>query len=172
MNDTRTDHADARADAPTGDPFLASLQAMAEQAGQAIDASAQRFQEMLPRVLARYIADPDVLAQAVEDGGFVLGDCTAGIRFAPESMMVEFFADIGEPAPYTAEANYRTALEINLTRLLRGVILGLHPQSGRLVATTSAHQMLLADEDAYARILDTLTEAVADIREGHLFELA
>ena len=172
MNDTLTNSSEARADAPTSDPFAASLEALVEQAGQAIEASAQRFQEMLPCVLARYIADPDALAQAVEEGGFVLGECTIVMRFAPESMMVEFFADIGEPAPYTAEANYRTALEVNLTRLLRGVILGLHPQSGRLVATTSAHQMLLTDEDAYARILDTLTEAVADIREGHLFHLA
>lgn len=128
--------------------------------------AAERFQEILPRVVARFVGEGPALAQALQDGGFEVEDVTVVMRLNPQSDAIEFFADIGLPQPHSLESVYRTALEMNLCRTYPGIILGIHPESGRLVATSSMHCLLVTDDDVCVNAIEMLTLQVRNLRES------
>lgn len=133
----------------------------------------QRFADLMPRLVQRALAgaDPQAIDQAIEAGGFVLNDRTVVMRPNAETDQIEFFADVGVPDPHALEAAYRAALEINLCRHYPGITLGVHPESGRLVATTALHSPLVADDDVCLQTLEHLTRQVDQLRQSRLIPL-
>lgn len=129
-------------------------------------ASAQRFAELMPRLVRRALADADAaeIDQAIADGGFILNDCTVVMRHNAESDQIEFFCDVGLPEDHSLQAAYRAALEINLCRTYPGITLGVHPESGRMVATTAIHSLLVADDEVCLNALELLTRQVGQLR--------
>lgn len=128
--------------------------------------AAERFEAILPRVVARFVGEGAALEQALKDGGFDVEDVTVVMRLNPETDSIEFFADVGLPEGHSQASVYRTALEMNLCRTYPGIILGIHPQSGRLVATTSMHCLLIADDDTCVNAIEMLTFQVQRMRES------
>uniref|UniRef100_UPI0032B194A5 hypothetical protein n=1 Tax=Acidovorax soli TaxID=592050 RepID=UPI0032B194A5 len=135
-------------------------------AGDASQAARERFAEILPRVIARFLGDGPAVDEAVRAGGFEVHDVTVVIRLNPQTDAIEFFADIGLPDPHALESAYRAALEINLCRTYPGIVLGLHPESGRLVATTSMHFLLVGDDDVCVNTVEMLTLQVQRMRDS------
>ncbi len=141
---------------------LPSAQTLATEA-------AQRFQALLPRVVRRMLGDGEDARQALESGGFVLDEAVIVMRLNPDTSMLEFFCDIGQPQPHSVEANYRTALQMNLCRTYPGVTFGLHPESGRLVATSAMHMMLFADDEVCLNALQMLAGLVRRLKSERTF---
>ncbi len=142
----------------------------AQQSAQAMAAeAAQRFPALLPRVVRRMVGDGEDARQALESGGFVLDDAVIVMRLNPDTSMLEFFCDIGHPQAHSTEANYRTALQMNLCRTYPGVTFGLHPESGRLVATSAMHMMLFADDDVCLNALQMLAALVRQLKSQRTF---
>jgi len=142
----------------------------AQQSAQAMAAeAAQRFQTLLPRVVRRMVGDGEDARQALESGGFVLDDAVIVMRLNPDTSMLEFFCDIGQPQTHSLEANYRTALQMNLCRTYPGVTFGLHPESGRLVATSAMHMMLFADDEVCLNALQMLAGLVRQLKSQRTF---
>lgn len=160
-----------------GTPHRASAQTPSEplltdaqQSAQAMAAeAAQRFQTLLPRVVRRMVGDGEDARQALESGGFVLDDAVIVMRLNPDTSMLEFFCDIGQPQAHSLEANYRTALQMNLCRTYPGVTFGLHPESGRLVATSAMHMMLFADDEVCLNALQMLAGLVRQLKSQRTF---
>lgn len=157
-------HTHASQDEPSNPQAL--FEHLAEESRAFRRSAVERFQDILPRVIARFVGDGPALAQALQDGGFDVEDVTVVMRLNPSTDSIEFFADIGLPQPYSLESVYRTALEMNLCRTYPGIILGIHPESGRLVATTSMHCLLVTDDDACINAIEMLTLQVRNIRES------
>ena len=128
--------------------------------------AAERFEEVLPRVVARFVGDGPALEQALREGGFDVEDVTVVMRLNADTDSIEFFADVGLPESHSQESAYRTALEMNLCRTYPGIILGIHPESGRLVATTSMHCLLISDDDTCVNAIEMLTLQVQRMRES------
>ncbi|HSW18575.1 MAG TPA: hypothetical protein VLJ86_15250 [Ramlibacter sp.] len=124
----------------------------------------EQFSEMLPRIAARLEADDASAAEVLSDGGFFINDSTVVMRLNAENDHIEFFCDVGLPAAHSQEDAYRVALELNLCRTYPGIILGVHPESRRLVATLSTHQMMASDDEACMGILQMLTLQVNRLR--------
>ncbi len=129
---------------------------------------AARFAALMPRLVRRALPDaaPEAIDQALADGGFVLNECTVVMRHNPDDNTVEFFCDVGLPEPQALEATYRTALEINLCRTYAGITLGIHPESGRLVATTALDSAEVEDDEVCLRTLERLTGQVGRLRRS------
>ncbi len=145
---------------------------IADLAGAALEASTQianSFSETLRRIVQRVVGDGPEADQALADGSFVLNNTTVVVRLNSETHFVEFFCDVGEPDTYALEATYRTALEVNLCRTFPGVTLGVHPQSGRLVATLAMNGLMAQDEDFCMTLLETLANRATQIRESGMF---
>jgi len=153
-------------------PHALSPQQMDEvmRTAEAIAAeSAARFSDMLPRVVQRVLGDGPDAQQALETGGFVLDDSVIVMRLNPDTDTLEFFCDIGMPPPHSIEANFRTALEMNLCRTYAGVTFGVHPESGRLVATSAMHMMLFSDDEMCLNALQMLAGLVKQLRANRTF---
>ena len=135
--------------------------------------SAQRFAELMPRVVRRALVDADAadIDQAIADGGFVLNDSTVVMRHNAETDQIEFFCDVGLPESHTREQAYRAALEINLCRQYPGITLGVHPDSGRMVATIAIHSLLVADDEVCLNTLELLTRQVGQLRASRAIAL-
>lgn len=133
--------------------------------------SAQIFEAMLPRVVERIVGPGDAAQEALANGGFVLNECTVVMRLNPDTDSVEFFCDVGLPHPHSELAVYRTALEFNLCRTYPGINFGIHPESGRLVATAATHALLVADDDVCVNTLQMLTGVVAQLRLARQFDV-
>lgn len=139
--------------------------------GQALAAESRvRFEDMLPRIVERVLG-PAQAQQALDHGGFVLNESTVVIRHNPQTDTVEFFCDIGLPQAHAREAAYRVALELNLCRTHPGITFGVHPESGRMVATTAIHSLLIADDDVCVRTLQMLTQVVRELRDSRVIEV-
>ena len=134
-------------------------------------ASANLFNEMLPRIVERVVGAGQEAEEALASGGFVLNDCTVVLRLNPDTDSVEFFCDVGLPHYHGQEAVYRKAMEMNLCRTYPGIVFGIHPESGRLVATTATHALLMSDDEVCVNTLQMLTRVVAQLRLSHTFEL-
>ena len=126
--------------------------------------SAARFNDLLPRVVHRVLGDGPDARQALETGGFVLDDSVIVMRLNPDTSSLELFCDIGQPQPQSVEANFRTALQLNLCRTYPGVTFGLHPESGRLVATSAMHMMLFTDDEVCLNALQMLAGLVRQLK--------
>ncbi len=161
--------ADPRAHS-TEELFLQELRPL----GGAAQDSAQRFAELMPRLVRRALAAANEadIDQAIADGGFVLNNCTVVMRHNADSDQIEFFADVGLPEPHALETAYRAALEINLCRTYPGITLGVHPDSGRMVATTAIHSLLVADDEVCLNTLDLLTRHVDQLRMSRAIPLS
>jgi len=59
---------------------------------------------------------------------------TVVVRFSPIDSKVRFYADVGLPAPADQLQVYRSALEHDLLHGSQSVVIGIHPQSDRIVA--------------------------------------
>lgn len=163
-------HAPSIADmhTPSTDPMRAGMAAPQKDPP---DGSADRFNVLLPRVVAQVVGEGDAAQEALETGGFFLNESTVVMRLNPDNDYLEFFCDIGLPDPHHLEASFRTALELNLCRTYPGVTFGLHPESGRLVATTATHMLLVADDEVCLQALDLLTGLVQQLRASRTFML-
>ncbi len=147
-----------------------ALLEMVEAADGLAAAVARSFPETLRRIVARVVGDGPEADQALAEGGFVMNGSTVVLRLNPESSFVEFFCDVGQPDAYSLEGAYRTALEANLCRTFPGITLGIHPESGRLVATLALNGLMVDDEDFCMMLLETLTLRVTQIRESGMFK--
>lgn len=150
------------------------LQAFSELADVAQEVSAMvdtSFQETLRRIVSHCVQDDQAAEQALTDGAFLLNDHTVVLRLNPETDFVEFFCDIGLPDPHALETTYRAALEANLCRSYPGITLGIHPQSGRLVATLAMNGLMTDNEAFCMTILENLTRCARHIRESGEFVL-
>ncbi len=140
------------------------------QSAQAVAAeAARRFSALLPRVVRRMLGEGEAAQEALQSGGFVLDDAVIVMRLNPDTSSLELFCDIGQPQPQSAEANFRTALQLNLCRTYPGVTFGLHPESGRLVATSAMHMMLFADDDVCLNALQMLAGLVRQLKADRTF---
>jgi hypothetical protein len=131
--------------------------------------AADRFNRLMPRVVRRVLGDGEQAQQALQTGGFVLEDAVTVMRLNPDTSMLEFFCDIGQPQAHTHEANFRAALQMNLCRTHPGVTFGLHPESGRLVATSAMHMMLFADDEVCFNALLMLAGLARQLRADRTF---
>ena len=135
--------------------------------------SPQRFESLLRELAARLQdrAAPGETA-ARDDGAFSVDGCTVVLRRNPDNDYIEIFCDVGQPKPHDEHAAYRAALELNLCRTYPGLTLGVHPQSGRIVATLAVHSLLMRDVDTCLQVLDLLTVQVQRLRESRALALA
>jgi hypothetical protein len=139
--------------------------------GQALAAeSRSRFQDMLPRIVERVVG-PAQAREALDHGGFLLNESTVVLRHNPDTHAVEFFCDVGLPPAHAREAAFRVALEMNLCRTHPGITFGVHPESGRMVATTAIHSMLIADDEVCVHTLQMLTRVVRELRDSRVIEV-
>lgn len=147
---------------------LAQAQAIADEMAaitQEVSAqSRERFDAMLPRVIAR-LAGEDAVDEALASGGFEVEGRTVVVRLHPENDHIEYFCDVGEPEPHALQETYRRLLEMNLCRAYPGITFGVHPDSGRVVATLAVHDVLVAGEDACITTVQMLVQLV-----GHLVD--
>lgn len=150
------------------DPLQAGLPASPEDSGAD---SVDRFNTLLPRVVAQVVGEGEAAQEALQTGGFVLNESTVVMRLNPDNDYLEFFCDIGLPDPHHLEANFRTALELNLCRTYPGVTFGVHPESGRLVATTATHMLLVVDDEVCLQTLDLLSGLARELRARCTFML-
>jgi hypothetical protein len=155
------------ASSPLAEEGAALLSDMQAQAHEYREQSQARYESAL-----RGLGNGEEADQAIADGALVLNDCTVVMRRNASNDFIEFFCDIGLPPNHDREAAYRVALEMNLCRTYPGITLGVHPDSGRLVATISVHGLMLPDEDAYLQALELLTLQVLEMRDSQLLPLA
>jgi len=132
---------------------------------------ADAYAETLRRIVLRTMGDGPEADQALADGALVIQGRTVVMRLNPQTDFAELFCDIGQPADDRLEAVYRHALEANLCRRFPGVTLGLHPESGRLVATLALNGLMVDHEDVCMTALELLARCACEIRESGVFEL-
>lgn len=161
---------DAQPAAVDGGPPAQPLRAGAGPSPQG--ASAQRFNALLPQVVAQVVGEGEPAREALRTGGFLLGESTVVMRLNPDTDFLEFFCDIGLPLPQAREATLRAAMEMNLCRTHPGVTFGLHPESGRLVATTAMHMLLVVDDEVCLHALQLLTQVSRQRREDGSFQVS
>lgn len=133
--------------------------------------SAADFEDLLRQVVARVVGDGPAAEQALAEGGFVMDGCTLALRRNPDNDFIEVFCDVGQPDPHFLDDAWRLALELNLMRTYPGLTLGLHPESGRLIATLQTHFLLLGQPDACITLLETLVRQVRRLRESRVIPL-
>jgi len=151
---------------PMSEPLITDARISAQAV--AVEA-AKRFNTLLPRVVRRMLGEGEGAQQALQTGGFVLDDAVIVMRLNADTSMLELFCDIGQPQAQSMEANFRAALQMNLCRTHPGVTFGLHPESGRLVATSAMHMMLFADDEVCLNALQMLAALVRQLRADHTF---
>lgn len=139
--------------------------------GELLAESAADFEDLLRQVVARIVGDGPAAEQALAEGGFVMDDCTVVLRRDPDSDYIEVFCDVGQPDPHFQNDAWRVALELNLMRTYPGLTLGLHPESGRLVATLQTHCLLLGHPDQCIHLLQMLVLQVQRLRESRVIAL-
>ncbi len=145
------------------------LQARLAKAAAACES---RFQDLLRGTVGRLVVDPVAAEDALLTGALPVGDTLVVMRLNPQTDQVEFFADIGLPPDHQVQEAYRAVLEMNLCRTHHGVTFGVHPESGRLVATQAAHALVIADEDVSIGIVTRLARLSQDLREGREVPIA
>lgn len=172
MPASTSDPDDGAALAPEYDESLDAMLLDLGEMGEKFRASgAARFEAMLPRVIARVLGEGEAARQALADGGFVMNESTVVLRLNPDTDQVEFFCDLGLPEAHSLDQAYRTALQLNLCRTYPGVVFGVHPESGRMVATTAISSVLLADDQVCINVLEMLTLQVRQVRASRVIPL-
>lgn len=130
---------------------------------------ADSFAQTLRKIVQHVVGDGPAADQAIADGGFVMNERMVVMRLNTDTDHIELFCDVGQPESFSLEATYRAALEANLCRKFPGLMLGIHPESGRLVATVALNGLMGDDEDFCMMILENLTQGAWQIRESGLF---
>ncbi|MEJ7930298.1 hypothetical protein WG922_09950 [Ramlibacter sp. AN1015] len=133
--------------------------------------AAAAFDTIWAKVVDRLVGTGAAAEEVRSTGALVVDDCTVVLRLDPLTSLIEFFVDIGKPNPHALEAVLRTGMEMNLCRTHQGVVFGVHPESGRLVATTALPALAIADEEACLTVLRSLTRLVGDLRAARTFDL-
>ena len=150
--------------APTDTPSLDDMTQALMSFSNEMDRQARpRFEDLLQRIARQLLSDDEAVHAAIQSGGFRVGDTTLVVRFNEETHQIELFADIGLPQAHAQGQAHRLALEHNLCRTYPGVTLGVHPESSRLVATTSLHLLMVNDETTCLHAMEVLAQAVADL---------
>ena len=143
------------------DAMMEEIISMAE----GMDRNAQeRYTEMLPRLVVTVTGDDQQLPEAIASGRLVVDDCTFALRFNADSGQLEFFCDVGVPAYHSREETYRKALKVNLCRTNPGIAMGVHPSSGRIVATASLHMLMVSDASVCVQMIDPHKGVVRELR--------
>lgn len=162
----------ADAPAPTEEEALAALEgllaSLSAQGGQAAAAAREDFQGLLADLAGALTGAAAGAAHdnALREGRFVLNECIVILRHNPGHDAVDLFCDIGLPDPHHVEQAYRVLLEWNLRRFHPGLWFGVHPDSGRLVATLSLPMALAARQMVALATLEAVTRLVLQLREG------
>lgn len=160
--------------APDATPLDVQLHAFLELGEACEDVSrlvADTFTQTLRRIVLRTMGDGPEADQALAEGALVLQGRTVVMRLNSQTDFVELFCDIGQPAADRLEAVYRHALEANLCRRFPGATLGIHPESGRLVATLALNGLMVDNDDLCMTALDLLARCASEIRERSPFDL-
>lgn len=131
-----------------------------------LDQVAADLRASLAQALGSLLHSAEAVDQALEEGACLLEGGTLAWRLNPDTLTVELFCDLGLPREDQAQAAWRFALETNLRRPCPGVYLGLHPQSGRLVATSAPPAVLLLDPEACREALESLARQTRQLREA------
>lgn len=145
------------------------LEAQLQEAAAASEAS---FRDLLALTVSRLVPDPQAAEEALRTGAFVVDDTLVVMRLNPQTDYIEFFGDIGLPADHQHEQAYRALLEMNLCRAHPGVTFGVHPESGRLVASQAMHALVIADEEVCIGVANRLARLARELREGREVPLA
>lgn len=139
-------------------------QALADAAAALGVECARRYASLMQELVQHLFGDDAVLAsQALEAGSFSLDGQTVVMRLDPDNDMIEFFCDIGQPDFNRVETSYRNILELNLCRTYPGLVFGVHPESGRIVATAAMHALMLTNVEMCLGVLQTMIDCVKDI---------
>ncbi len=128
--------------------------------------SRQRFNEIFPRLALRLMGTEARADAALKSGGFLIDESTVVIRYDETRVEIQFFCDIGLPETYEETVIYRSALEYNLCRTYPGITLGVHPDSGRLVATTALSFLLVADDEVCFNTVEILVHCAKQVRQA------
>lgn len=148
---------------PAAQPEAA--QAFEESFAQFRTQCAERF-EAIVRAMAEHLfgAGDTLAADSLKaTGAASIDGRTLVLRLNAESDMIEMFCDLGLPDPHQRENCLATVLHANLCRSQDGVTWGLHPESGRLVATLAVH-VFHVDAEMCLMLMQQLAMAVAEIR--------
>lgn len=153
---------------------LAQAEAIADEmasiSGEVARTSRERFDAMFPAVVAR-LAGEGAVHEALASGGFALEGRTVVVRLHQENDHIEYFCDVGLPEPHALQETYRTLLEMNLCRAYPGITFGVHPDSGRVVATLAVHDVLVAGEEACIATVQMLVQVVGLLVEARTLAL-
>ncbi|WP_176091393.1 hypothetical protein [Burkholderia ambifaria] len=95
---------------------------------------------------------------------------TIVVRLEEAEQVIRFYADVGLPRVDDELAACRRALQCNLVRGVRWVTFGMHPESGRLVATAVLPVQIDWKSGVVARaVVESLLACVADMRHEYSF---
>ncbi len=131
----------------------------------------EHYRDLLEKTVNRLVKPGDI-ADALESGAILIRDRLVVMRLNARDDQIEVFADIGLPEPAYLVSTYRTLLEMNLCRTYPGITLGVHPESGRLVASITIHALMVVDEEVCMAILTNLASFVDEFRESRVIPLA
>lgn len=127
--------------------------------------SRRQFERVFEAMVEQLFGVGQAAREAIEAGSFAYEGATAVVRLDPHSYMVEFFYDAGQPHPHFESEDFRKLLQFNLCRAYPGIIFGVHPESGRMVATSSMPIFALTDAQIGLLLLEDLHGAVRDALE-------
>lgn len=152
-------------------PSLKDMEeALVKSCENLMSASRQRFEEILAQVSQRITGTVEGAQEALASGCFFVDGSTVVIRYNEDLTQIEIFCDVGLPEPYAENSVYRAALEYNLCRAYPGVSFGVHPDSGRLVATTALLLSMVPDDEMCLNTVQMLTGFAQEVR--HTLRLA
>jgi hypothetical protein len=150
---------------PQQAPSLKDMEeALVESSESLMRASRQRFEELHAHVAQRITGTVEGAQEALASGSFFVNESTVVIRYDEDLTQVEIFCDVGLPEPYAENSVYRAALEYNLCCTYPGVSFGIHPDSGRLVATTALLLSMLTDDEMCLNTVQMLTDLAQEVR--------
>ncbi len=127
---------------------------------------ARQAAEIIEALAQHLYGESEAARLAVDSGFFEVDGAQLALRYVPEGAQVEFFCDIGCPDPHYECKAYRKLLEMNLCRTYPGITFGLHPESGRMVATLSVHAFALTELDTALMLLHRLVACVGDVLQA------
>lgn len=152
--------------APNGADFTAMMDELLSIAGDMGRKAEERYADLLPRLVVSLTGDDAQVPEALASGRLMLDGFTFALRLNAQSGQLEFFCDVGVPASHSREEVFRKCLEFNLCRTVPGIALGAHPDSGRVVATSSLHMMMVNDESVCVQMIETLRGLVQELRSS------
>jgi hypothetical protein len=181
-----TPSSDAPAPGPNPPPAAAAPEAALLQALQALVADldaehedeAARVREDFQSRLGQWVtaltglSDGPAYDEAVREGCFTVNECAVALQHNRRDDLVDVFCDLGRPDAQDLERTYRTLLEWNLAREHPGLWFGVHPDTGRLVATLSIPLVVAVREPVLQTLLDAATRRIRALRDARALPVA